>query len=193
MAERNESGSGSCTFKPLKNGALRKIRATTRNFWNAGRLFFDLLNEPDAFNMLWGKPNTNPNGGVFGTVPAWGALYTQTADALLQEEPELLFLVEGTGQKLQPGTAFGKSYLFARSLGVELRSHSPSAQERVQNPYEFQAPFDKLIEGRGAKISAVFRRHSRPDSSCLQGWGSGSLLLSSLTRRACPMLEWACR
>ena len=76
---------------------------------SVGRLFFDLLNEPDAFDMLWSQPNIHPNGGIHSAVPPWGALYTEAADTLLQQEPELLFLVEGTGQTNQPGTSYGKS------------------------------------------------------------------------------------
>ena len=91
---------------------------TSRCALHAGRLFFDLLNEPDAFDMLWGKPSYHPNGGMYAAVPPWGALYTEAADTLLQQEPQLLFLVEGTGQNKQPGSAYGKSTLGCKDLDI---------------------------------------------------------------------------
>lgn len=66
--------------------------------------------------MLWSEPSIHPNGGAFSAVPSWGALYVETADSLLQVEPELLFLVEGTGQKYQPGTSYGKLLVHAYFL-----------------------------------------------------------------------------
>ena len=59
--------------------------------------------------MTWSSPNINSNGLYPNstTVPAWGSLFTSTADALAQQEPALLFLAEGTGQRNQPGTAYG--------------------------------------------------------------------------------------
>ena len=80
----------------------------------AGRLFFDLLNEPDAWNMTWSQPNINMNGqnANSSTVPAWGTLFTNTAQTLLTQEPALLFFAEGTGQRNQPGTAFGEPSTF---------------------------------------------------------------------------------
>ena len=78
----------------------------------AGRIFFDLLNEPDGFNFTWSYPNINtrglyPNSSV---VPAWGDLYTDTAASLVEQEPALLLLAEGTGQYNQPGTAYGMKF-----------------------------------------------------------------------------------
>lgn len=75
----------------------------------AGRLIFDLLNEPDAFNFAWSQSNTismaqNANSS---TVEPWGTLYTDTAATLISQAPSLLFFVEGTGQRNQPGTAYG--------------------------------------------------------------------------------------
>ena len=78
----------------------------------AGRLIFDLLNEPDAWNFTWGQPNINSNGQFANssTVPAWGDLYTTTAEQLLTQAPSLLLFVEGTGQRNQPGTAYGMGF-----------------------------------------------------------------------------------
>lgn len=75
----------------------------------AGRIFFDLLNEPDGFNMTWSYANINTRGLYpnSSTVPAWGDLFTDTADSLVAQEPDLLLLAEGTGQFNQPGTAYG--------------------------------------------------------------------------------------
>ena len=43
-------------------------------------------------------------------MPAWGDLYTNTAEQLLTQEPSLLLFVEGTGQYNQPGTAYGMGF-----------------------------------------------------------------------------------
>lgn len=98
----------------------------------AGRLFFDLLNEPDGFDMLWSKPSIHPNSGAFLAVPPWGALYTEAADALLQQEPQLLFLVEGTGQKNQPGTSYGTPFDLTQDLFRNLPFERKLAQAKVQ-------------------------------------------------------------
>ena len=76
-----------------------------------GRIFLDLLNEPDAFNFTWGQPNVNLLGHevVSGTVVPWGDLYTETAALLLNQEPSLMFFLQGTGQALEPGSSRGKS------------------------------------------------------------------------------------
>ena len=94
---------------------------------NAGRLIVDLLNEPDGFNMTWSSPNINTNGQFANstTVPSWGELYTNTSAALIAQEPALLFLVEGTGQRNQPGTAYGElassnRHCFVLHLGLLL-------------------------------------------------------------------------
>ncbi len=78
----------------------------------AGRIFFDLLNEPDAFNFAWSVQRTNPESQTPAsqTVPAWGQLFTNTAAVLIQQEPALLFFAEGTGQKNIQGTAFGMTH-----------------------------------------------------------------------------------
>lgn len=91
----------------------------------AGRLFFDLLNEPDAFNFTWSSPNTNSQAENANStnVEAWGTLFTDTAALLLRQEPSLLFFAEGTGQKNQPGTAYGEPSPFSP---VKLQKHSPS-------------------------------------------------------------------
>lgn len=75
----------------------------------AGRLFFDLMNEPDAFRFTWSYNGTNFKGQDQSSIflEPWGTLYTDTAALLLQQEPELLLFVEGTGQRNQPGTSHG--------------------------------------------------------------------------------------
>ena len=90
------------------------------SFIVAGRLFFDLLNEPDAFNFTWSNTNTNSNGQNANstTVEPWGTLFTDTAAALLVQEPELLFFAEGTGQRNQPGTAYGMSITCIKILNA---------------------------------------------------------------------------
>ena len=94
----------------------------------AGRLFFDLLNEPDAFNFTWSQTNTNSNGQNANStvVEPWGTLFTDTAAALLEQEPALLFFAEGTGQKNQPGTAYGTSSM-QLCLLMALYWHSDAA------------------------------------------------------------------
>jgi len=78
----------------------------------AGRLFFDLLNEPDSWNMAWSQEMMNPNAQTAASsiVPAWGTLFTNTAAQLIAQEPALLFFAEGCGQRNQPGTSYGLSY-----------------------------------------------------------------------------------
>ena len=75
----------------------------------AGRLILDLLNEPDTFNMTWGFANINTNGPAGSqVVPAWGDLYLDTAALLLEQTTNITLFAEGTGQKFQPGTAYGR-------------------------------------------------------------------------------------
>ena len=59
--------------------------------------------------MTWGAANINTNGPAgFQVVPAWGDLYLDTAALLLQQTDNITLFAEGTGQKYQPGTAYGK-------------------------------------------------------------------------------------
>ena len=48
------------------------------------------------------NPTTSPS------VEPWGTLFTDTAAQILATAPDFLFFAEGTGQRNQPGTAFGR-------------------------------------------------------------------------------------
>lgn len=76
----------------------------------AGRLFFDLVNEPDAFNFLWNQFAGNPRGDHANStnVEPWSTLYQRTVHLLLKQESALLFFLQGTSQLYQPGSAHGK-------------------------------------------------------------------------------------
>ena len=76
----------------------------------AGRLFLDLLDEPDAFEFAWHglKRNTRAELETNKYLQPWSELYKDTAHLLLQQESQLLFFLQGTGQILQPGSTFGK-------------------------------------------------------------------------------------
>ena len=62
----------------------------------AGRVFVDLINEPDGINVFW-----EPNDGN----PGLETLYIDVMDALVAVDDRVIFFVEGAGQ-----TGYGCSW-----------------------------------------------------------------------------------
>jgi hypothetical protein len=127
-----------------------------------GRIFFDLLNEPDAFNFAWGVSQTNPRSQTPAsqTVPAWGQLFTNTAAILIQQEPALLFFVEGTGQFNQPGTAFGMGF------GI-----NPVIYDNTPGKLNALAGLQYLASNVAVKAATIITPHIYGDSTT--GWTGG--------------------
>lgn len=69
-----------------------------------------------------------------GTVVAWADLFTESAALLLQQEPEMLLLLQGTGQTGQAGTSRGKSTFYIR-LNARLELLSICSRNCVQQQY----------------------------------------------------------
>ncbi|KAK9833321.1 hypothetical protein WJX81_006148 [Elliptochloris bilobata] len=92
----------------------------------AGRLFLELLNEPDILGFRWETSSSIVVNGVRRTFPKLQRLYLQTMLALRAVSPLALFAVEGTGQATMPGVAYGNGFTVDPVLVARYNLSNPS-------------------------------------------------------------------
>ncbi len=80
-----------------------------------GRVFVDIMNEPDSVGVRW-EP-TASNGSPGTPNPGITQLYLRTMDALWDMTPDaVIFFVEGGGQGNLQGVNWGNGFATDRSL-----------------------------------------------------------------------------
>jgi hypothetical protein len=94
----------------------------------AGRVFVDVMNEPDSMGIRWEANNDRPGAQQ---------LYLGTADAIWQMNPgQVMFMFEGTGQNMM-GLSWGNGFVTDRNV-IQSRGLSDANeffQRLVTKPY----------------------------------------------------------
>lgn len=94
----------------------------------AGRVFVDVMNEPDSMGIRWEANNDRPGAQQ---------LYLATADTLWQMNPnQVMFMFEGTGQNMM-GLSWGNGFVTDRNV-IQSRGLSDANgffQRLVTRPY----------------------------------------------------------
>ena len=80
----------------------------------------DLFNEPDVYGLQWEAPSTR--GGT--TFPPLADLYMAAGQALYDVDPQVLLLLEGTGQSKIEGGAWGNGARAHARACVRVRAHT---------------------------------------------------------------------
>ncbi|KAK9795953.1 hypothetical protein WJX73_004029 [Symbiochloris irregularis] len=95
-----------------------------------GKLFIDLVNEPDGFGINW---EAQPLLGY----PGLKDLYLHTIDALYPICPSCIFLVEGTGQDKICGNNWGNGFATNQTLvkTVDVSDPTPFFRKVLQRPW----------------------------------------------------------
>jgi hypothetical protein len=124
-----------------------------------GKVFFDLLNEPQQFDILWEEKNGKP---------ALKDLYLEVMDAIWKEAPGCLFFIEGTGQgkiKANWGDGFATDVDLIKEKG--LSDPNPFFKALLQKPY---------------KTSVVISPHVYPPTVTFNEGDEGENLWTRLNR-----------
>lgn len=128
-----------------------------------GRIFLDLLNEPDSIGQRW-EDQQNPPGGHAGPAAGTTDLYLTAMDALWAMTPGApIFFVEGGGQTGLKGVNWGNGFATDKEAIARLGLSDPNPffERLLQKPYRRSVVISPHVYG--PSVTSAQEGYSGPD------------------------------